>query len=208
VTPAWAEAERPRGVAERAHGTRPEADATAGFTLIELMAVVAIVVLLAGFVAPNLGIGGRRVLDGEAEGLRAELELARQQAIATGTPHRLALDLDTARFRMERFETPPPPEPEARDPGDPVDLSAPRPAAGSFAPLPTRRGRGRALPEGIRFAQVETPDGPVARGPVAVAFWQDGSATPARIRLANDAGDAVEIEVLPLADTVRVHAVR
>ena len=201
-------AERGRAPAGRAHGTRPGAAAKAGFSLIELTAVVAIVALLVGFVAPNLGIGGRRTLDGEAEGLRAELELARQQAIATGTPHRLALDLDADRFGIERFETPPPPAPEPREPGGAVDLSPPRPAAGSFEPLPTRLGRGRALPDGIRFAGVETPEGPVERGAVAIAFWPDGSATPARIRLANEAGDAVELEVLPLADAVRVHAVR
>ena len=150
------------------------ARAGAGFTLIELTAVVALVALLYGFVMPNLGIGGRRALDGEAEGLRAELELARQQAIATGTPHQLALDLDAARFRLERFETPPPPEPQPGASGEAVDLSAPRPAAGSFEPLPTRLGRSRALPDGIRFAEVETPEGPVERGTVA-AHRADGS---------------------------------
>jgi len=180
----------------------------AGFTLIEIAAVVVIVALLYGMVLPNLGFGGRRALDGEAEGLRAELELARQRAIATGTPHRVAIDLDAGFTRLERWELAPPPEAdEPRDPRAPVDLSAPRTDTGSYQPLPTRHGRGRYLPEDVFVASVETPEGPVSRGAVGVAFERDGSATPARIVLAHASGDALELEVLPLADQVRVHVV-
>lgn len=179
----------------------------AGFTLIELAAVVVVIALLYGFVLPNLGIGSRRALDGEAEGLRADLELARVRAIATGAPHRIAIDIDRARFHMERFENAPPPTAEARDPREPLDLAAPRPAAGSFEPLPTRHGRVRKFGDGVFVSLVETAEGPADQGTVAVAFWQDGSATPARIRLMNDSGDELELEILPLADSVRVHVV-
>lgn len=179
----------------------------AGFTLIELMAVVVIVVLLYGMVVPNLNLRGRRTLDGEADVLRADLELARQRAIATGTPHRLAIDLDRGRVHLERFEPAPPPSAEPRDPREPVDLSPPRPSEGSFEPLPTRQGRGRSLHEDVFVASIETPEGPVDRGVVGLGFFQDGSATPARIRIANADGDALELEVLPLAEMVRVHGV-
>ncbi|NNL66431.1 MAG: type II secretion system protein, partial [Myxococcales bacterium] len=87
-----------------------------GFTLIELAAVVLVISLLYGFVLPNIGIGRRRALDGEAEGLRAGLELARQRSIATGARHRVALDLDGSRYHLERFEIPPPAPPSERDP--------------------------------------------------------------------------------------------
>jgi len=186
------------------------------FTLIELVAVVVVIALLYGFVMPNLGIGGRRTLDGEAEGLRAELELARQRAIATGAAHRLVLDLDHSRTHLERWGPGPPPgaEDAASAPTDPrdrrarVSLTPPRPAGGSFEPLPTRHGRGRSMADGVYFGDVETAEGPTRQGTVAVAFWQDGSATPARIRLVNDGGDALDLEVLPLADQVRVHVVQ
>jgi prepilin-type N-terminal cleavage/methylation domain-containing protein len=185
---------------------RPRTDER-GFTLIELTAVVAVVVMLYALVLPNLGLGSRRALDGEAEVLRADLELARQRAIATGTPHRLAIDLDLDRVHLERFEPAPPPSAEARDPREPVDLSPPRPAEGRFEPLPTRQGRGRRLDEEVFVASIETPEGPVNHGIVGLGFFQDGSATPARIRLANADGDALELELLPLADMVRIHVV-
>jgi prepilin-type N-terminal cleavage/methylation domain-containing protein len=180
----------------------------AGFTLIELMAVVVIVVLLYGMVVPNLDLRGRRTLDGEGEVLRGDIELARQRAIATGTPHRLAIDLDLDRVHLERFEPTPPPSTEPRDPREPADLTPPRPSEGSFQPLPTKQGRGRRLHEDVFFASIETPEGPVDRGIVGLGFFQDGSATPARIRLANADGDALELEVLPLAETVRVRVVQ
>ena len=178
-----------------------------GFTLIELAAVVVVIALLYGFVVPNLGIGSRRTLDGEAEGLRAALELARQRAIATGVRQRVALDLDRARFHLEQLETPPPAEPAPRDPRQPVDLSAPRTEAGSFQPLRSRHGRDQTLADGVLFGSVETEEGIVETGSVAVDFWQDGSSGAARIVLANRDGDAIELQVLPLADAVRIHAI-
>lgn len=179
-----------------------------GFTLIELAAVVLVISLLYGFVLPNIGIGRRRALDGEAEGLRAGLELARQRSIATGARHRVALDLDGARYHLERFEIPAP-EPRAEpDAREPIDLAAPRSAAGGFERLPTRHGRDQRLADGVHFGTVETSDGHQRNGVVGVEFFQDGSATPTRIALETDEGDALELEVLPLADTVRVHVVR
>lgn len=184
----------------------PHRRGRAGFTLLELAAVVVIMVLLVGMVLPSLGVGARRALDGEAEGLRADLELARQRAIATGTPHRLALDLDDASFRLELWANAAP-ETEPADPRAPIDLSPPRPAGGSFEPVPTQQGRPRLLDEDVFIAWVETAEGEVDDGVASVAFFEDGSATAARIRLETHAGEGVELEVLPLADSVRVHAV-
>jgi type II secretion system protein H len=181
----------------------------AGFTLLELTAVVVIMMLLLGMVLPSLGIGARRALDGEAEGLRADLELARQRAIATGTPHRLTLDLDDASYRLERWTNEQTaaeadPEPGARRPA--IDLRPPRAVGGAFEPLPTRQGRPRILDSDVFIASVETAEGEAHRGAASVAFFEDGSATPAVIRLETLSGDAVELDVLPLADAVRVRA--
>jgi type II secretion system protein H len=70
----------------------------AAFTLIEMIAVVAIFALLAAFVAPNLGILSSRRLEQEAQRLSGQLELARQRTVVTGIPHRLAIDLDRGSY--------------------------------------------------------------------------------------------------------------
>jgi type II secretory pathway pseudopilin PulG len=196
---------RHHGAGRRARSRRGRA--AGGFTLLELAAVVVIMVLLVGMVLPSLGLGSRRALDGEAEGLRAALELARQRAIATGTPHRLALDLDDASFRLEHWATAPPEEALPPDPRAAIDLRPPRASGGSFEPLPSRQGRLHVLDEDVFIAWVETAEGEVDDGVATVAFFEDGSATAAHIRLETQSGDGVELEVLPLADSVRVHAV-
>ncbi len=179
----------------------------AGFTLIEMAAVVLVIALIYGFVLPNFGIGSRRVLESDASSLRASLELARQRSIATGAPHRVAIDLDESRYHVEGFETP---EPEAeedaedRERDEALALLAPPAVTGSFLPIAHRLGRGTGLGEGIYFARVETAEGIQQQGIVGVEFAQDGSATPAIIALANGDGDGLALEVLPLADTVRV----
>ena len=72
-----------------------------GFTLIEILAVVAILALVAAFVVPNMGGFRARALRAEAQQIAAQLELARQRAIVTGVPHRLWLELDQAEYRLE-----------------------------------------------------------------------------------------------------------
>jgi len=183
----------------------------AGFTLLELAAVVVILVLLVGMVVPNLGLGERRALDGEAEGLRADLELARQRAIATGTTHRLTVDLDDASYHLELWasedaapEDEPEPPPGGRRAA--IDLRPPRAVGGAFEPLPDRRGRKRILDSDVFVASIATAEGETRHGTASVAFFEDGSATPALIRLENHSGNAVELDVLPLADSVRVRA--
>lgn len=191
------------------HGRRRAPDA--GFTLLELSAVVVILVLLVGMVLPSLGLGERRALDGEAEGLRADLELARQRAIATGAPQRLTVDLDDASYRLEQWATEPavpeerPPAARTRRPA--IDLTPPRATGGRFEPVPTRHGRPRILGEDVFIAWIETAEGETRHGTASVAFYEDGSASPARIRLETHSGEALELDVLPLADAVRVRAV-
>ena len=70
-----------------------------------MLAVVAIFALLAAFVAPNLGLLSSRRLQQQAERISAQLELARQRAIVTGIPHRLAIDLDRGSYWLEWFVT-------------------------------------------------------------------------------------------------------
>jgi len=186
----------------------------AAFTLIEMLAVVAIFALLAAFVAPNLGLVSSRRLQQQAERLSAQLELARQRAVVTGVPHRLAIDLDRGSYWLEWFVT------QAESIGEPelppvLDLrgSAPIPmaptreAAREFRPLPGMFGRETAIEESLLFQAVETPEGSIDQGEAFVVFERDGTASPTEIILADDDGHALALEVLPLAEAVRIHDV-
>jgi general secretion pathway protein H len=180
-----------------------------GFTLIELMAVVAIFALLAAIALPNLGIRGWRLLDSEARRLAATLEFARARAVMTGVPHRVLLDLDGSAYRLEWLGTPggadpdlgdsPPPAP---DPAQ-VELSPPTTAASEFQPLVGSLGEVSQLDEEVTVASLETPEGAFEGGTVQIVFEADGSAEPATLVLANRAGQRIALHVDPLADSVR-----
>ena len=75
----------------------------AGFTLLEILAVIAIFALLSAFVLPNLGAMRARQLEQAARRIADQLELARHRSIATGVPHRLLIDLDAASYRLEAY---------------------------------------------------------------------------------------------------------
>jgi len=195
--------------------------ARAGFTLIEMLAVVAIFALLAAFLVPGLGSLTGQDLDESAERMAARIELARQRAVATGVPHRLALDLEGAAWRLEWLA--PDPELEAAaeaagiplepDPFAPVDLRGPIPMAPpltverEFRPVPGSLGDVTHLTGSVLFHGVETPEGVVVRGIVDVPFRTDGTAPYTAIHLVDEDGRGLALEVLPLSDAVRIYDV-
>lgn len=183
----------------------------AGFSLIEMMAVVAIFALLAAFVAPNLGFVSRRALRNDAEALAATLELARQRSVVTAVPHRIYLDLDNHAWRLDWLgaaEGETALEPLEASAGDAnLALDAPAAAAREYAPLPTSLGRLTPLDDDVLFAGVETPEGWIEGGDASIEFERDGTTTYSLIVLTSEDGDSLEIEVMPLADAVRVRDV-
>jgi type II secretory pathway pseudopilin PulG len=175
-----------------------------------MIAVVAIFALLAAVVAPNLGRLSGHTLREAADDLAARLELARQRTVVTGIPHRLWIDLDAAAYRLEWLAS----GSEERASGAPADLDlrsgaplpleAPRDAARTYQPLPGSLGREEVLAESLVFRGVETPAGFTDRGEVVIGFAPDGTADATTVVLDDDSGHGLLIDVLPLAEAVRV----
>jgi prepilin-type N-terminal cleavage/methylation domain-containing protein len=186
----------------------------AGFTLIEVLAVVAILALMATFVLPNLSLLRSRSLRDEARRVAAEIELGRQRSVMMGIPHRLYIDLDARTYRLEWWTT----EAEARGErtewtppvydlrgNGPLPLSPPREEERAFRPLPDEFGNSQTLDDGLAFEGLETPEGWVTQGETSVAFDREGTTSYAQIVIGDGQGERLAIDVLPLADAVRVH---
>jgi len=190
-----------------------------GFTLIEILSVVAILALMAAFVIPNLGAYRTRALRAQAEDLGAHLEFARQRAIMTGVPHRVHIDLEAVSYRLEWLAAEREPgeedgegaRPAAFDldaldlrSGTPLPLEAPPPAEETFQPVPGNFGRTVVLQEPFLFAGLETPQGYVDRGESSVVFERDGTASYTEIYIDDGDGHAVAIDIFPLEERVRI----
>jgi type II secretion system protein H len=178
-----------------------------GFTLIEMLAVVAIFALLASFVAPNLRLLSSRRLWQQSEQLADRLEYARQRAVVTGIPHRLALDLEAGAYWIEWLGSDEPDAaPVALDlrGNSPISLAPPPPAAREFRPLPGLFGRATALDPSLLIQSVETAVGVVDRGEAFVEFERDGTASFTQVLLADEDGHVLALDVAELDERVRV----
>jgi prepilin-type N-terminal cleavage/methylation domain-containing protein len=182
-----------------------------GFTLIEILSVVAILALVAAVVVPNLGAIQARRLRAEAERLASHLELARQRAVMTGVPHRVAIDLDQAEYRLEWLGDPDGADDAAPAPAEldlsgnaPLPLSAPQVAERDFQPMPGMFGQTVVLEDPLVFEGLQTPEGWITRGDSYVAFDRDGTTSWTEIYLEDGSGQSIGLQVQPLDDRVRI----
>ena len=71
-------------------------------------------------------------------------------------------------------------------------------AAGADGPLPSR------LEDDLAFAGLQTPEGWIQRGEVSIEFERDGTSSYTEIYLDDESGRTLVLDVLPLADAVRI----
>jgi len=184
----------------------------AGFTLIEILAVVAILALMMGLLLPSLGAGGGRSLRKQGDRVAATLELARQRAVVTGKPHRVVLDLERGSFGVEwlvsdarangskRSDEEPLPDPDAAP-----DLAPPVHDELAYYPIPNKFGAMEPLGAGYFFEGIDTPSGWIETGEAFVVFGWDGSADAAQIVISDPDSRSINLDVAPLLETVRIH---
>lgn len=183
-----------------------------GFTLIEMIAVTLLFAVISGIFAPQIGLLSSRALGNLANDLTAHIELGRQRAVVTGTPHRIVMDLEAGGYRLQwrvteleamgaEAEAPPPLDIHGQTP---IAMAPPRELELDFHPVPGTAGDFVWLEQDLFFAGLETQEGWFDRGEAAVVFRADGTATGARIHLEDADGKGLVLEILPLSDSVRI----
>lgn len=177
-----------------------------GFTLIEMMAVVVILMLVAGIVLPNLGLRAGAVARDEAISLGAALEMARQRSVATRCAHRVVFDLDRQVWWME-WRAPsdePATAPAHWSELERIPLQPPRAEDRGFVPVASPHGRATGFHGDVVLVSVEIPGLLAEEGRVAIPFERDGTSAAARILLDDGTGRLLALEVAPLLDSVRI----
>jgi type II secretion system protein H len=182
-----------------------------GFTLIEMLAVVAIFGLIAAMVLPNIDLGGSRVVKAEADDMAAAIEFARQRAVMTGRTHQVVIEIERGEHWVEwaaPADTADGAAPEeAAAPGErQLDLVPPILLGGEeFEPIPGEMGRVHRADDATAILGVEVSGDVADQGRVELRITPDGAADAAAILLGDaDGGNALRIEIEPLADAVRV----
>jgi len=184
---------------------------TAGFTLIEMLAVVAIFGLIAAMVLPNLDLGGSRIVSAEANDLATAIEFARQRAVMTGRTHQVVIEIERGEHWVE-WAAPLEPESAATGAGEgapggerQLTLVPPPLDVNEFVPIPGELGRVHRVDDKTAILGVEVSGGLADHGRVELRITPDGVADPASIRVGDAGGGHVlRIEVEPLADAARV----
>jgi prepilin-type N-terminal cleavage/methylation domain-containing protein len=177
-----------------------------GFTLIEMLAVIALFGLIAAMVVPNLDLGGSRAVQGQAADLAAAIEFARQRAVMTGRTHVVTIDIEAGAHRVA-WAAPPEPEPPAPPEGRErtLELVPPPLEIEELVPVPGEFGRPRVVEDGVAILAVEIPQGVADAGEVQIRIGGDGLSDPAAILLGTADGEhPIRVEVEPMADVVRV----
>ena len=200
------------------------ASATSGFTLIEIIAVIAIMGMVFAIGIPRLSTSKLRGLRTEAESIAASLEFARQRAIMTGIPHRVLIDLEEGGYRIEwlvdedrAFEAISDADVEFADSGFDQDLDSPDNDGAylidfhpperderDYYPIPNRQlGSFTWLDDSRYFVGLDSSSGWIEGGEVEIVFDADGTTEYLLLEIADASDHHLTLEVEPLLDRVR-----
>jgi prepilin-type N-terminal cleavage/methylation domain-containing protein len=177
-----------------------------GFTLLELLIVIFLIVLITGVFATSIGGGFAVHLRNSGRALAAELEYVSQRAVTTGHVQRFVVDLDQQLFRVE-MQLPPPPDPDETLPDHAEGLSlAPPLDQHPFVPVDSRLGEWHALADAddVAIREVRLGDAVANAGTVAIGFSIDGGSDPAEIWLRDSAGFDVRIRLVAFTGEIRI----
>jgi prepilin-type N-terminal cleavage/methylation domain-containing protein len=178
----------------------------AGFTLLELLVVLLLIVLVTGVFATSVGGGFGVHLRNAGRSLSAELEYVEQRAVTTGQAQRIVIDLDQQVYRVEEL---PIAEPSADAPlpehAENLDL-APPDSGLDFQPVEGSIGEWRALDDAadVDFREVRLANEAKTAGAVAIAFSPDGASDPAEIWLRDDGGYDLRVRLIAFTGEIRV----
>lgn len=210
----------------RAPRQRPR---TSGFTLIEMMAVIAIIGMVFAIGVPRLSSSRWRALGNAGESIAASLEYARQRAVVTGVPHRVFINLEDGGWRVEWLvredqalaavteessdagapglgaalgAKPGSKGSDDRDP--PIDLHPPVADDRDYHPIPNRQlGSFTWLDEQLYFVGLESASGWIEGGNVQIVFEADGTTEHTLLEIADADERHMTLEIEPLLDRIR-----
>lgn len=179
---------------------------TAGFTLLELLIVILLIVLITGVFTTTIGGGFGVHMRNSARSLAAELEYVSQRAVTTGRTQRVVVDLDHQVYRAEMQV--PPREPAGGalpDHAESLSLAPPLDLA-QFVPVDARIGEWHALDDAddVAIHEVHLGDEVKRDGAVAIGFSIDGGTDPAEIWLQDSAGYKVRIRLVAFTGEIRI----
>ena len=172
----------------------PKARSRAGFTLVEILVVVAIAGMIVGTVSLSMEalVPGER-LNASIRELASELSRARTEAISRNMEYRIEYDLDNDRYRLATPLKVGGGTVETYDDPDDDELRF--------------YGPWNKLQTGVAFRSLVLADTVQEEGVWFVRFDSLGAATDHSVILTQPAYDnAFTIEVLPLTGLVKMHA--
>jgi prepilin-type N-terminal cleavage/methylation domain-containing protein len=203
---------------------RQKTKSRGGFTLIEIVAVIAIMGMVFAIGIPRLNRSQLRGLHAEAETIAASLEFARQRAIMTGVRHRVLIDLEAGGYRVEWLVNEVRAFAAINDAGaemnpqqgqfdgdtsnglgePPIDFYPPTREERHYYPIPNRQlGAFTWLADSRYFVGLDCSSGWIEGGDVEISFDPDGTTEYSSLELADSDDNHVTLEIEPILDIVR-----
>lgn len=153
-----------------------------GFTLIELVVVIALLAMAALLVFPRLPDTGTAALKGSARSIASTIRYLFDRGAETGRPYRLRFTIGSSEARVAEIR----PDGVEIEPSDPF-LSR------------------RIIADGVTVTDLQTPRaGKTTAGEVALDFAPAGVAEPATIHLRGGDGGEMTVTVFPYGKRVTV----